>query len=303
MSLRSHIAAAALLTLLGASACWAGTSAFVSNVDAIYRVDLATRQASYLGATGYYGGIPVAVEGLAYGPDGNLYGTADNLKSLFRLATQNATSSFVGALALDGVASGTNIDPAFAITADGRGWIASWVQNKLWQVDLATGASTPVGTLGYKITGLAARGNELFGAGSRGDEGLYRVDTRDGHATLVNGFKAKIPYAATINLAFDEQNQLWAVVNYIPPQNDNDTLPVWSDVARINADSGELALQGALTGPRELERNPLQGFAIAVPHGGVVAATPLPATTPLGTALLGALLACAAFFQRRRFVR
>jgi hypothetical protein len=303
MSLRSHIAAAATLTLLGASRCWAGPVALVANVDAIYSVDLATRQAVHVGDTGFYGGLPVAVEGLAYGPDGKLYAATDNLKSLFRVAPQTAASSFVGSLAISGVSTGTNIDPAFAITVDGRGWIASWAQNKLWQVDLSTGATTLVGTLGFKITGLAARGNELFGAGSRGDEGLYRISTQDGHATLINGFKSKIPYAASINLAFDQQNSLWAVVNYIPPQNDNDVLPTWSDVAVIDPGTGTLVLQGPLTGPRELERNPLQGFAIAPPHGGIVAAEAIPATTPLGTVVLGALLALAAIFQRRRFAR
>src|SRR5262245_51876600 len=149
MSLRSHIAAAALLTLLGASRCWAGPMALVSNVDAVYKVDLAVRQATYLGETGFYGGLPVAVEGLAYGPDGKLYAATDNLKSLFRVAPQTAVSSYVGALSIAGVPTNTNIDPAFAITADGRGWIASWAQNKLWQVDLGTGATTLVGTLGF----------------------------------------------------------------------------------------------------------------------------------------------------------
>jgi hypothetical protein len=302
MSLRSHIAAAALLTLLGASRCWAGPVALVSNVDAVYSVDLATRQATHLGDTGFYGGLPVAVEGLAYGPDGKLYAATDNLKSLFRVTPQTAASSYVGALAISGVPTSTNIDPAFAITLDGRGWIASWAQNKLWQVDLATGATTPVGTLGFKITGLAARGNELFGAGSRGDEGLYRISTQDGHATLINGFKSKIPYAASINLAFDQLNQLWAVVNYIPPQNDNDVLPTWSDVAVIDAGTGTIVLQGPLTGPRELERNPLQGFAIAAPSGGIVS-TPIPSTSLPVTVLLGALLALAAIFHRRRLVR
>lgn len=303
MSLRSHIAAAALLTLLGASRCWAEPSALVVNVDQVYRVDLATRQATYLGATGFYGGIPIAVEGLAYGPDGKLYGATDNLKSLFKVAPQSAAGSFVGPLGINGVQVGTNIDPALAITADGRGWIASWAQNKLWRVDLATGATTEIGTLGYKITGLAARGNELFGAGSRGDEGLYRIDPDDGHATLIGGFKSVIPYAASINLAFDQKNQLWAVVNYIPPQKDSDPLPTWSDVAVIDAGSGSMVLKGALTGPRELERNPFQGFAITAPHAVAAEAVPIPATSPVGMGLMGGLLALLAVFQRRRHAR
>lgn len=301
MRLRLPIAAAALLTLFCAATCGAEPVPVVSSFDAVYRLDLGARQASFLGSVGTYANQPIGIEGLAYAPDGTLYGVTDNLKSLFRLNAQNALGSFVGPLAVSGLSSPTtNLDTSLAIDAEGRAWMASAALKKLWRVNLATGATTPVGDLGVQITGLAARGTELFGAGARGQEGLYRIDTATGRATLVGGgFKSTIPYAASIGMAFDAQDGLWAVVNYIPPQRDGDPLPTWSDLARIDTASGALSLAGAITGPKDLERSVLQGFALAAPHAAVTPAEPVPTA---GAWSLGALALALAWLARRRLI-
>lgn len=291
MRLRLPIAAAALLTLLGTVACQAEPAPVVSTFDAVYRLDLTSRQSSFLGSTGTYANQPVGIEGLAYAPDGTLFGITDNLKALFRINPQNALGSYVGPLAVSGLASPTtNLDTSLAIAADGRAWMASAALKKLWRLDLATGATSPVGDLGVQITGLAARGGELYGAGARGQEGLYRIDPASGRASLVgSGFKASLPYAASIGLAFDAQGALWAVVNYIPPQRDGDPLPTWSDLAQVDLASGTLRLAGNITGPRELQRSVLQGFALAVPQGGAVTVD-VPANSSWALALLVLLI-------------
>ena len=285
MSLRSHIATAALLTLLGSANCWAEPLGVIAALDGVYRVDLATRQATELGFTGQYAGQLVAVEGMAYSPDGTLYSVADNLKSLFRIDPRNGAASFVGPLGLSGEGQFSNLDTAFAITADGRAWLASAVVGKLWQVDLGTGTASPVGDLGFKVSGLAARGNELFAAGCRGDEGLYRVDQDTGAARLIGGFKKEVPYAPTISIGFDAQNKLWAVINYNPPQT-NGSLSTWSDLAEVDVEAGTIKLDGSLTGPDSLRTIAIRGLSIAAPTAVTATVDPVPAGGPLAIGLL-----------------
>jgi len=304
MSLRSQIATAALLTLLGASSCCAEPVGVVTALDGFYRADLGARQATELGFAGNYAGQIIAVEGLAYAPSGDLYGVTDNLKSVFRFNPNTGAASFVGPLGLTGEGQFSNLDTAFAITADGRAWLASAVVGKLWSVNLSTGAASLVGDLGYKISGLAARGNELFAAGSRGDEGLYRVNVKTGTATLIAGFKRVIPYAPTISLGFDAQDRLWAVINYNPPQNGNGSLATWSDVAQVDPETGSIVLTGSLTGPSSLQTISVRGLSITPPHvtgGTAPVAVPSSNLPALGTLLLALGLAGGIGLRRRSY--
>ena len=300
MSLRSHIATAALLTLLGSANCWAEPLGVIAAFDGVYRVDLATRQATEIGLTGQYASQLIAVEGMAYSPDGTLYGVADNLKSLFRIDPNNGAASFVGPMGLSGEGQFSNLDTAFAITADGRAWLASAVVGKLWRIDLGTGTASLVGDLGFKVSGLAARGNELFAAGCRGDEGLYRVDLDTGAARLIGGFKKEIPYAPTISIGFDAQNQLWAVINYNPPQTNSGTFASWSDLARVNVEAGTIALTGSLTGPESLRTIPVRGLSIAAPTAVAATSDPVPAGGPIAIGLLALGLGIVGGLRLRR---
>ena len=299
MSLRSSIATAALLTLLGTSCGWAEPLGVATAFDGAYRVDLGNRQATELGLTGQYASQLIAVEGMAYAPDGRLFAVSDNLKALFRIDPNSGAATFVGPLGLSGEGQYSNLDTAFAITADGKAWLASAVVSRLWSVDLNIGLATPVGDTNVKISGLAARGNELFAAGSRGDEGLYRVNTHSGQATLIGSFKQAVPYAPTISIGFDTQDRLWGVINYNPPLSDGNFVN-WSDVALIDPDRGTIALQGPLTGPASLKSISVRGLALSLPHATAVDAEVVPAGGPLAALALGLGLALIA---RRRLGR
>ncbi|MEO8670336.1 MAG: hypothetical protein ABI411_03410 [Tahibacter sp.] len=304
MSLRARIAAAALLSLLTANAVQAGVSARAAVFDSIYSVDLATHKAVRLGETGSFGNQFIAIEGMAYAPDGTLYGISDNLKSLVRINPTTGAATMVGGLGLSGTGQFNNLDPGFAITADGRMWLSSALVGKFWQINPSTGAATLVGTLNGKISGLAARGNDLFGAGSQGDEGLYRIDTASGATQLIARFNATIPYAASISIAFDEDKKLWAAINYIPTQHDSDPIPTWSDLAQVDADSGAIQLLGTVTGPNELRRTIIGGLAIippvAPPPTGGQTSAEIPALSMWFQTLLASLLAGLAYRGCRR---
>ncbi|MBL8300890.1 MAG: hypothetical protein JNN30_21320 [Rhodanobacteraceae bacterium] len=309
MSLRARPAAAALLALLTASAVTAEPFALAPAYDQIYRVDLATRTATLVGATGQFAGQPIVLKGMAYAPSGSLLASSDNTKSLFRLDFLNSKPSFVGSLGLAGQGDPARFDAldlSYAVTCDGSAWLASGVTRKLWKVDTNTGATSYVGTTGARITGLAARGRDLYGTGDYENPSLFRINTSTGSATAIGSFNVSSSKISSVWPAFDSSGQLWAAVSYIPPPPPaaNAFPPDWSDLARLDPASGAMTLLGPITGPEDLRSVPLFGFAIApqapCPTGVVATPQPVPAGSPTGYALLAGLVALLASFGLRR---
>lgn len=309
MSLRACPAAAALFALCAASAATAEPFALVPAYDQIYRVDLATRTAELAGDTGSYAGQPIVIKGLAFSPNGSLFGASDNTKSLFRLDILSRPAVIVGSLGLAGQGDPARLDAldlSYAVTCDGSAWLASGVARKLWKVDTITGMTTLVGSTGARITGLAARGRTLYGAGDYESPSLFRVDTGTGTATPIGSFGISATKISSVWPAFDINGNLWAAVSYIPPPPPaaNAFPPDWSDLARINVETGAMSVLGPITGPEDMRSVPLFGLAItpqpACPTG-TVTAQPVPATsTPTLAALAGLLLLGGWFGLRRR---
>lgn len=305
MSLRARLAAAALFVLLTGKVT-AEPFALVSAYDQIYRVDLGARQASLVGDNGRFGAQPIVFKGLAYAPGGALYGASDNIKALFRLDAPGAATNFVGPFGLGGQGDQGNFDAldlGLAIDCSGQQWLSSTYARRLWKVDANSGAATPVGNFDAKITGIAAHGRDLYGFGSRGDDGLYKINTTTGHAERIRAYPSLIGKASSIWPAFDASGQLWAVVTYMPPPLIGLPSVKWSDLAKVDVATGEMTILGPITGPETLEDIGILGFAIAppgaCPSGGVVS-TPVPAGSPLGNLLLAAMLALGAGFGLRR---
>lgn len=309
MSLRACPAAAALFALCAASAATAEPFALAPAYDQVYRIDLATRTAELAGEMGSYAGQPVVIKGLAFSPNGSLLGTSDNTKSLFRLDILSRPASIVGSLGLAGQGDPSRLDAmdlSYAVTCDGSAWLASGVTRKLWKVDTSTGMTTLVGSTGARITGLAARGRNLYGAGDYENPSLFRVDTATGAAVPIGSFGVSSNKISSVWPAFDNSGNLWAAVSYIPPPPPaaNAFPPDWSDLARINVDTGAMSVLGPITGPDDLRSVPLFGLAItpqpACPTG-TVTAQPVPAaSTPTLAALAGLLLLGGWFGLRRR---
>lgn len=312
MSLRARPAAAALFSLCAASAVTAEPFALAPAYDQIYRIDLASRTATLAGDTGSYAGRPIVMKGIAYAPNGSLLASSDNTKSLFRLDFLGSPASVVGSLGLAGQGDPARLDAldlSYAVTCDGSAWLASGVARKLWKVDNATGLTTYVGSTGARITGLAARGRNLYGAGDYENPSLFRVDTATGAATPIGSFGVSASKISSVWPSFDASGNLWAAVTYIPPPPPaaNAFPPDWSDLARINVDSGAMTLLGPITGPEDLRSVPLFGLAITAPQPcptGTATAQPVPAGSPRSLALLaGLLLLAAGLVLRRRGLR
>jgi hypothetical protein len=312
MSLRARPAAAALFALLAANAATAEPFAIAPAYDQIYRVDLATRTATLVGNNGLFAGQPIVLKGIAYAPNGSLFASSDNTKSLFRLDFLNSGPTFVGSLGLAGQGDPARLDAmdlSYAVTCDGSAWLASGVTRKLWKVDPNTGFANYVGSTGARVTGLAARGRELFGAGDYENPSLFRIDTSTGAATSIGSFNVASNKISSVWPSFDSSGQLWAAVSYIPPPPPaaNAFPPDWSDLARLDPATGAMTLLGPITGPEDLRSVPLFGLAIGppapCPTGGVATPQPVPAGTPSSYFLLTALLALLASMSLRRRLR
>jgi len=311
MSLRACPAAAALFALLATSVATAAPFAYAPAYDQLYRVDLGSRTATLVGVSGSYAGIPIVFKGLAYAPNGVLQGASDNTKSLFRIDFPGSPANLVGSLGLAGQGDPQRLDAldlSYAMTCDGSAWLASGVARKLWKVDTVTGMASLVGSTGARVTGLAARGRELFGAGDYENPSLFRVDTATGAATAIGTFNVNSSKISSVWPAFDSSGQLWAAISYIPPPppSANAFPPDWSDLALIDANSGAMTVLGPITGPEDLRSVPLFGLAIAPPApcpAGTATPQTVPAGSPLGYALLCAMLMLVSLLGLRRRAR
>jgi len=314
MPLRALIAT--LVLAVCGSAAHAATAAYGEAFDTLYAIDLTTQQASAIGPAGNWGSTGIAnVEGLTYSPAGKLYAVSDTLlKALLTIDPATGAATVIGPL---GGAAGLGdagqgnfdvLDLGLAFTCDGRLWLSSGYTGSFWQVDPATGNTSRVGNLGATITGLAARGNQLFGAGSQDDPYLYDINIATGQATALGPYGGGIQPITTASIGFDASGHLWSILDNVPPLPPQQ-IPEWSTLASIAA-NGSMTSVGNITAPSgahyptnttQLPYVGLKGLAIASPCASVPAPgiAPAPALSPLGLFGLIALIALGAGTSRR----
>jgi len=283
----------------------AATVSYGEAFDTLYRIDLGTREATRVGAAGRYSGQTIGnISGLSMTADGTLYAAAGGFKVLVRIDPASGQATVIGDLGLNGQGDpGRNdaLDLNMAAGCNGTLWLSSAFANKLWTVDPATGATHLVGPTGHALTGLVANGAQLYGAGGKGDNTFYRVDPDTGAATAIGAFGPAVTrWVNSISMSFDESGTLWAVINYVPPENDTDIPPDWSDLATIDPMTGKVHVLGPITGPDALKQVGMKGFTTGPAPCGTIAPSPAPIDSSWMLALLAGLLALVASTQRHR---
>lgn len=290
----------------------AATTAYGVAFTDLYRINLVTRVATYVGFSGTYNGQLIGhIRGLSFLPNGELYGVSGNLRALVKLDVSRGTASVAGLLNLDGTGQfGTTLDLGMTYGCDGNFWMTSAVTGQLWKVDPATAQPTLVGSTGHRLTGIVAYGNTLYGAGGQGDTGFYKINPQTAQATLVGDYGPALPWVNVVGMSFDEDGTLYATLNYNPGATSSSPLTDWSDLATIDTRTGVVTKLGAITGPSALRRQSMNGFAIAgtqcdvptEPVGTPYEYVPVPAAPRGGLALLAGLLGLVAggFLVRRR---
>ncbi len=286
--------------LLSSSGAFAQGTGYAAGFDTLFRIDLQTAQAQRVGLFGNVGpGTPIGdVEGLALATDGTLYGVSDNIPggAFLRIDTTSGAATVVGNLGIDGSgAANENLDFGLAFTCDGRLWLSSDTQSRLWEINRSNGATRLVGSIGRKISGLAARGNELFGIGVEGDGGLYRIDSASASATTVATFTGT-PFPDA-GLDFDASGALYGVLDFFPPTPR-------SDLVRIDASSGAVTSIGTISGAglddKEIETLAIAAPVCSNPPPGTVAQASVPANSTWALALLAACFALLGLWRVRR---
>lgn len=286
---------------------------YVAGFDWLYRMDFADGKAIPIGPFGnVLAGnnlVPIAdVEGLAFSPAGDLYGVSDAQDLLLKINPRTGAATIIGPLNVDPQDRPyNNLDFGLAFTCNGSLWLSSDTTSKLWQVDPTSAQSHLVGDIGAKITGLAAKGNELYGIGVEENQTLYRINTSTGIATAVGALNLPDRFYDA-GLDFDSQGQLWATIDYLiapPPQPQI----YRNDLAKIDPTTGRMTLLGAIKDIGQgINTVQMEGLAIANPvcnapasGGGGATAVPVPSLQPSMLWLLAMLVfSASSWFLRKK---
>ena len=220
----------------------------LSTEDSLYLIDLATGSDQRRGEL--FTGVEVRrdTEGLAFAPDGTLWGIDDQSLTLFPINTVSGSISFQEEVALTGIPSGGGNDFGMTFSCDSSLFITSVVSQTLYQVDL-DGSSVVIGALGANISAIAAIGNptKLYGLGNGQFENgttdspdLYSIDVNTGAATLIGPLGSAAGEYNQAGLAFDSDGNLWAITDRRIINNTIADLP--SQILRIDVDTGTASL-------------------------------------------------------------
>lgn len=285
------------LCLLFAANSSAQTHGFASGLDTqtgretLYRIELESGVASRVGQIGFRD-----VDGLAFDREGRLYGAADGSSEsggisdlLIRIDTNTGAGTLVApfaGLAGLGPGLGGQLDYGLAIGCDGRFWLSSDTLGHLWEVNPNTGSVRRAIESGPLISGLAARGDFLFGISVTPDEALYRIDTR----TMAIQRLGPLNLDSRIydaGLGFDSQGRLWATLDYLTPP-DGAPVVFRNDIAELDPQTGRVLRRTPITGAGTgINTVQMEGFAIGPPDctgagSGTPPVSPSPQVVPAG---------------------
>ena len=265
---------AAVLILFAGSAL-ADPIGYASGFRDLYRIDLANGQTTLVGRVGF-----TDVEGLAMSPGGNLFGAVDftmqigansslTTDFLIRISPTSGAGSLVGQFPeLQNRGPGGQLDYGLAFTCDGKLWLASETTAELWEANPTSAALRFVGNTNANISGLAGRGNELYGVSVDPTPRLYRIDTVTGSATPIGPLNVS---GSVLNagLDFDAAGNLWATLD---PNEFNGL----SRLVKINLQTGNAVEVRNLTSEPGI---PIKALAIAPP--GNCPTGPAPGAVPV----------------------
>lgn len=191
-------------------------------VNALWRIDLSSGAAEYIGWTSF-----LDLEALALSPDGLLFGVDDESNTLVRVNTVTGLAQPVGGptnrfntglLPLD-----RKLDFGMSFTCEGDLLVVSDIEQSLFHANLETGKLTLIGAagaLGAPVTDIAVRGSEIFGigvgltaSGQTAAPYLYRINPEAPSAEQIGPLgPAAAPYN-NAGLSFDTDGRLWAITD------------------------------------------------------------------------------------------
>jgi hypothetical protein len=132
------------------------------DADNLYRLDLATGAQTRLGLVQSLGTTKIDVEGLAFAPDGTLYGVDDDSMTLFPINLDTGVVINEDEVNISGMPFGGANDFGLTFACDGNLYATSVSTKSLYRISL-DGTATLIGSLGpnVNISALAAYGNPV----------------------------------------------------------------------------------------------------------------------------------------------
>jgi len=220
------------------------------NSDSLYLIDLATGTENRIGIVQLPQAQLMDVEGLAFHPDGTLYGIDDQSLKMFPIDTDTGLidQNNIISIDTDDLSVGSN-DFGMTFDCDANLYITSVAENSLYRLDL-NGDTQLIGSLGanINISALAAYGSpaRLYGLGN----GIKDEEVKDSPSLF------EIDLNTQGGLSFDSSGQLWAITDRTGLL---DSGP--SQVMRINTSTG------AASDIRETSEVGFESLAVSVPGG------------------------------------
>jgi len=231
--------------------------------DSLYRIDLATGQETRIGLVNSQGLVREDVEGLAFAPDGTLYGIDDEAMRLFPINPDNGAVLVRDDVSISGLEGAGSNDFGMTFTCDGSLFVTSVSQGSLYRLTL-DGTATEIGSLGVNISAIAAFGDTLYGLGNGLDQdlkednpSLFSIDTGTGAATEIGPLGAAAGAYAEAGLAFDDSGTLWAITD----RRDNVGFALNSQVMQLSL------TDGSASAVQETGEAGFESLAITVPRG------------------------------------
>ena len=214
--------------------------------DGLYRIDLATGNDQLRGEL--FNGIEVRsdTEGLAFAPDGTLWGIDDISRTLFPIDPVFVLLDYKKEIFFSGLPTGGSNDFGMTFTCDNSLYVTSVVNQTLYKLDFEGNIEIigSAGALNAKISAIAAIGNptRLYGLGN-GDTnapGLYSIDADTGVATVIGPLGSVGEYKEG-GLAFDAEGELWAITDRSLIDNGV------SQILKIDVETGSATLVASTT--------------------------------------------------------
>lgn len=214
--------------------------------DRLHRIDLSTGAAVEIGVVQSLGTTRLDVEGLAFAPGGELWGIDDQSLTLFPIGLGNAQVDFTREAPVSGLSGFGGNDFGMTFACDGTLYISSVADQTLFRLAL-DGTATAIGSLGTRISALAAYGNPtrlyglgngLLGTGQQDNRSLYEIDPLTGAATLVGPLGAAADDYFQAGLSFDDSGQLWALTDRYTDAN-----PLGNEILLLDLATGAATLQ------------------------------------------------------------
>jgi len=277
----------------------------LSAADSLYLIDLATGIDQRRGEL--FTGIETRIdtEGLAFAPDGTLWGIDDQSLKLFPINTVSGTVSLQDEASLTGIQIGGGNDFGMTFSCDNTLYITSVATRTLYRLDL-NGNSAVIGSegaLAANISAIAAIGNptRLYGMGngtlengSTDSPDLYSIDVNTGVATLIGPLGSDASEYKEGGLAFDSSGVLWAITDRASISDQPSQIlriDVTTGTATLVSSTSEVGFESLAIGPPTACRQ-TQGFGST--------ANPIPVLDWTGRLLAIAILMLAGMIILRK---